>query len=68
MKNGNEYLCYIFTDQFIPLSVRVDSAKKVFPNNILFNDFIYLLEAVKQILTCTDVTSLSTIQIKAGKH
>ena len=47
MKNGNEYLFYIFTDQFIPLAVRVDSAKKVFPNNILFNDFIYLLEAVK---------------------
>ena len=38
---------YIFTDQFMPLAVKVESTKKVYSDNILFHDFIYLLQAVK---------------------
>ena len=58
---------YIFTDQFVPLAVKVESSKKVYSDNILFHGFSYLLQAVKEISTCTYVTSLSTVPIKAGK-
>ena len=37
----------MLTDQFMPLAVKVESTKKVYSDNILFHDFIYLLQAVK---------------------